>query len=88
MAYRAQGTASMQLTADGLLFMGTENTDSTSAELLDANSVGLEVAWVGRASFWGKRDWGIWLTAGAGVGPLTAYPVAGGGLYFGFGNKR
>ena len=86
-AYRAQGTASMQLTADAVLFLGTERADATDASPIESESLGFEVAWVGRSSFWGKRDWGIWLTAGYGVGPVGSYPVLGGGLFFGYGNK-
>lgn len=86
-AYRAQGSASMMLTADAMAFLGTKPTDSTYQGELESSPLGFEVAWVGRASFWGKRDWGIWLTAGYGAGPVSGYPIAGGGLYFGLGNK-
>lgn len=86
-AYRAQGSASMMLTADAMAFLGTKPTDSTYQGELESSPLGFEVAWVGRASFWGKRDWGIWLTAGYGAGPVSGYPIAGGGLYFGVGNK-
>ncbi len=88
-AYRAQGSATMMLTADVKFYTGTEpNTVYEGMEPLDPSSVGYEVAWVGRSSFWGKRPWGIWLTAGYGAGPLGGNPVAGGGLYFGFGGGK
>ena len=80
----------MQLTADALLFFGTERFEPVDFPMpmpLESSSIGLEVAWVGRASFWGKRDWGIWMTAGGGVGPVEAYPILGGGFYFGYGSK-
>ncbi len=86
-AYRAQGTASMQLTADALVFLGTERADATNPSPIESESLGFEVAWVGRSSFWGKRDWGIWLTAGYGVGPVGSYPILGGGLSAGVGSK-
>ena len=87
-----RGSSQMTLFADALFFLGTEAPRAEVAEQIEADSVsprnaGVEIGWEGRTTFWGKRDWGFFGSAGYIITPAHRTMSYGFGLYMGFMNQ-
>lgn len=88
-----RGSSQMTLFADALFFLGTEApqiavAEQMAAEGFEPTNAGVELGWEGRTTFWGKRDWGFFGSAGFIVTPDRSSMTYGFGLYMGFINDH